>query len=390
MTKLADLLNGKPNALLTLSDGTHFEGFSWTPDLEACGEIVFHTAMSGYQEVLTDPSYAEQFIVFTCPHIGNVGMNSDDMESDRMFANGVILSQKPTITSNYRSQQSLESFLKLNNKPCIYGVDTRALTAHIRDHGNMGACIQTGSCVNAERAITKANAFGSLADKNLAQRVSTKTSYHFKENAWDTKADKLESPPHVVVLDFGVKKNILRSLVQAGAKVTVLPYQSSLDDIKKQKPDGIVLSNGPGDPHACDHAIALTKQLLELDIPLFGICLGHQIMALASGAKTFRMNNGHHGANHPVKDLKTNLVDVTSQNHNFAVDENTLPPSLEITHRSLFDNTIQGLSHKGKPFFSMQGHPEACPGPMEHRRMFKEFIASVMQITQSASLKTII
>ena len=387
MTKLADLLNGKPNALLTLSDGTRFEGFSFTPNMEACGEIVFHTAMSGYQEVLTDPSYAEQFIVFTYPHIGNVGINPDDMESDRMFASGIILSHKPTIASNYRSQQSLEQFLIAQNKPCIYGIDTRALTTHIREHGNMGACIQTGCCVNAQAAIKQAKAFGTLADKNLAQDVSTKEPYLFEENVWEEKPEKFTNPPHIAVLDFGVKRNILRSLVHAGAKVTVLPYRSSLEDIIKQKPDGIVLSNGPGDPHACEHAIALTKQLLQLDIPLFGICLGHQIMALASGAKTIRMNNGHHGANHPVKDLKTNLVDVTSQNHNFAVDENNLPDCLQITHRSLFDNTIQGLRHNGKPFFSMQGHPEACPGPVEHQRMFKEFIENVIQ---NASLKTII
>jgi carbamoyl-phosphate synthase small subunit len=379
MTKLADLLSGKPNAFLTLLDGTSFEGFSSTPDSETCGEIVFHTAMSGYQEVLTDPSYAEQFIVFTYPHIGNVGMNCADKESDRMYAHGLILAHKPTITSNYRSEESLEHFLKVNHKPCIYGIDTRALTEHIREHGSMGACIQTGSCVNTLRAIQKAKAFGSLADRNLAQDVSTKNRYEFEENVWDKKSEKLENRSHIIVLDFGVKKNILRSLVQACAKVTVLPYHSSLEDVLKHNPDGIVLSNGPGDPHACDHAIALTSQLLQRDIPLFGICLGHQIMALAVGAKTIRMNNGHHGANHPVKDLKTNLVDVTSQNHNFAVDDKGLPDSLEVTHRSLFDNTIQGLSYKGKPFFSMQGHPEACPGPIEHQRMFKEFMASVMQ-----------
>jgi len=373
MTQLAELLNGKSNALLMLADGTSFEGFSLTPKQSICGEIVFHTAMSGYQEVLTDPSYAKQFIVFTYPHIGNVGMNSDDMESDQMYANGIILAHKPTIASNYRSENTLEEFLEENNKPGIYGIDTRALTAHIREHGSMGACIQTGN-IDPDQALKQAKAFGSLADVNLAETVSTSSPYKFSESIWENKTELKENAPHIVVLDFGVKKNILRSLVHAGAKVTVLPYQSSLDDILQQKPDGILLSNGPGDPHACDHAIALTKQLLSKDIPLFGICLGHQIMALAAGAKTMRMNNGHHGANHPVKDLKTNLVDVTSQNHNFAVDEDGLPKDLEITHRSLFDNTIQGIKHKTKPFISMQGHPEACPGPLEHQRLFKEFI----------------
>jgi carbamoyl-phosphate synthase small subunit len=375
MTQLADLLNGKPNALLMLSDETAFEGFSLTPDQDICGEVVFHTAMSGYQEVLTDPSYAEQFIAFTYPHIGNTGINTDDMESDRMYAHGIILSQKPTIASNYRSEDTLENFLEKNNKPGIYGIDTRALTTHIREHGSMGACMQTGSCVNPETALQQAKAFGSLADKNLAKVVTTKAPYTFEESIWEAKTAQTENSPHIVVLDFGVKKNILRSLVHAGSKVTVLPYQSTLEDILKQNPDGIVLSNGPGDPHACDHAIALTKQLLEKEIPLFGICLGHQIMALASGAKTMRMNNGHHGANHPVKDLETGLVDVTSQNHNFAVDENDLPAHLEITHRSLFDHTIQGIKHKEKPFLSMQGHPEACPGPLEHQRLFNDFIA---------------
>lgn len=379
MTQLADLLSGQPNALLTLADGTTFEGYALTPDQEIGGEIVFHTAMSGYQEVLTDPSYAEQFIVFTYPHIGNVGMNADDMESDRMYAHGIILAQQPTIASNFRSEQTLEDFLKQNNKPGIYGIDTRRLTAHIREHGSMGACIQTGSTVNAEQALQKAKDFGSLANKNLAEVVSTKQPYEFTETVWEATTEIDDNAPHIVVLDFGVKKNILRSLVAAGAKVTALPYQSSLEDVLAQNPDGILLSNGPGDPHACDHAIALTKQLLEKDIPLFGICLGHQIMALASGAKTMRMNNGHHGANHPVKDLATGLVDVTSQNHNFAVAKDDLPEHLEITHVSLFDDTIQGIKHKQKPFFSMQGHPEACPGPLEHQRLFKTFIELIKE-----------
>lgn len=375
MTNIADLLQGQTDALLTLSDGTAFKGFAFTSqEQEICSEIVFHTAMSGYQEVLTDPSYAEQFIVFTYPHIGNVGMNRDDMESDKMYANGIILSQKPTIASNYRCEETLENFLDKNKKPGIYGIDTRALTTHIREYGSMGACIQIGKSINTEKALSKAQAFGSLSNKNLAVEVSSSKPYTFAENVWDATSTTHQHQPHIIVLDFGVKKNILRSLVHVGAKVTVLPYQSTLDDILTLQPDGIVLSNGPGDPHACDHAITLAKALLEKDIPLFGICLGHQIMALAAGAKTMRMNNGHHGANHPVKDCITGLVEVTSQNHNFAVDEEGLPDNLVVTHRSLFDNTIQGIAYNNKPFRSMQGHPEACPGPLEHQRLFKDFI----------------
>jgi carbamoyl-phosphate synthase small subunit len=384
MVALSALVDGSCNALLTLADGTVFPGYSIGADQEACAEIVFHTAMTGYEEVLSDPSYAQQFIVFTYPHIGNTGINTDDMESDAMHAAGIIISQKPTIASNWRCNQTLEDYLANQNKPAIYGVDTRALTAHIREHGSMGACLQTGTCVDGDTAQDKAKAFGTLSGMNLAEVVSTKAPYSFDAPTLSfTQQTNIEAnhenQPHIVVMDFGVKKNILRSLVNAGARVTVLPYSSNIHDITEQHPDGILLSNGPGDPHACTHAIELTKQLLKKNIPIFGICLGHQILALASGAQTMVMPLGHHGANHPVLDIETGLVDVTSQNHNFAVDENSLPDCLTVTHRSLFDQSIQGVAHKHRTAFGMQGHPEACPGPKEHTRLFKTFIDKVMQ-----------
>ena len=384
MVALSAFVDGSCNALLTLADGTAFPGYGIGADQEICAEIVFHTAMTGYQEVFTDPSYAQQLIVFTYPHIGNTGINPGDMESETMHAAGIIIGQKPTIASNWRSNQTLEDYLASQNKPAIYGVDTRALTAHIREHGSMGACLQTGACVDASTAQDKAKAFGSLSGMNLAEVVSTKTAYAFDTpvlsfTQQQKAMDQNQNQPHVVVMDFGVKKNILRSLVDAGARVTVLPYTSNLNTILEQHPDGILLSNGPGDPHACTHAIELTKQLLTKKIPIFGICLGHQILALASGAQTMAMPLGHHGANHPVLDIETGLVDVTSQNHNFTVDENSLPDSLTVTHRSLFDQSIQGIAHNNHPAFGMQGHPEACPGPQEHTRLFKIFIDKVTQ-----------
>jgi carbamoyl-phosphate synthase small subunit len=364
MNLMTDLHHHKP-ALLALADGNLFYGTSIGASGKTVGEVVFNTSMTGYQEILTDPSYAQQIITFTYPHIGNVGVNPEDMESNKVWAAGLIIRELSPIVSNWRAQQSLDEFLKQNNIIGIADIDTRRLTQILRDKGVQNGCIVTGEC-DANEAIDTAKKFPPLAGQDLAKTVSTKQIIEWKPPS--------QFKYHVVVYDFGVKHNILHMLTDRGCRLTIVPAQYSASKVLKLKPDGVLLSNGPGDPAACSYAIENIKILLENNIPLFGICLGFQMLALACGAKTIKVKFGHHGANHPVKDLKTGMVTITSQNHNFVVDEKSLPQDLQITHRSLFDNTLQGIQHKTKPAFAFQGHPEASPGPHDIAYLFDRFI----------------
>lgn len=352
-------------ALLALADGTLFQGISVGVSGETVGEVVFNTAMTGYQEILTDPSYAQQIVTLTYPHIGNTGINNQDNESDRIQTAGLIIRELSPIVSNYRATESLPDFLKRNNVVAIANIDTRSLTRLLRESGAQNGCIVTGDC-NPGDAVKKARAFSGLSGKDLAIEVSTKNSYIFSPASIHAH--------HIVVYDFGVKKSILRLLSERNCKVTVVPAKTSVEEILKLKPDGVVLSNGPGDPAACDYAIANTKILMQKKIPVFGICLGFQILALACGAETMKMKFGHHGSNHPVQDVRTNEIFITSQNHSFCVDEKTLPDDLEITHISLFDKTLQGFRHKTLPVIAFQGHPEAAPGPNDMMNLFDEFM----------------
>lgn len=352
-------------ALLALADGSLFYGTSIGASGKTAGEVVFNTSMTGYQEILTDPSYAQQIITFTYPHIGNVGVNPQDMESNKVWAAGLIIRELSPVVSNWRAQISLDEFLKQQKVVGIAGIDTRRLTQLLRDKGVQNGCIITGKC-DPDVAIDAAKKFPSLTGRDLARVVSTKQIIEWKQ--------PIQPKYHVVVYDFGVKHNILQMLADRGCRLTIVPAQSSATKVLKLKSDGILLSNGPGDPAACSYAIANIKILLEKNMPLFGICLGFQMMALACGAKTIKVKFGHHGANHPVKDLKTNMVAITSQNHNFVVNEKSLPRNLQITHRSLFDNTLQGIRHKTKPAFAFQGHPEASPGPHDIAYLFDLFI----------------
>lgn len=369
---IENLLPKSEPAILALADGSVFFGVSVGAIGETIGEVVFNTAMTGYQEILTDPSYCEQIITLTCPHIGNVGVNLDDFESRRVFAAGLIIREMSSMTSNWRATQSLPEFLNAQNVVAIANIDTRRLTRLLRDKGAQNGCIMTGH-VDAEIALKKARAFPGLEKKDLAQVVSTKTSYTLPHT--HTHAH------HIVLYDFGVKKNILRLLADRGCRVTVVPAKTSVNDVLKLNPNGVVLSNGPGDPAACDYAIAATQELLAKRIPIFGICLGFQILALACGAKTKKMKFGHHGANHPVQELKSKRVFITSQNHGFCVDEQTLPNELEITHISLFDKTLQGFVHKTLPVIAFQGHPEAAPGPNDIVYLFDRFIEMMYATT---------
>jgi carbamoyl-phosphate synthase small subunit len=353
-------------ALLALADGTLFHGISVGHSGEAVGEVVFNTSMTGYQEILTDPSYAQQIVTLTYPHIGNVGVNDEDNESDRAFAAGLIIRELSPIVSNWRSTQSLPEFLKAQKIVAIANIDTRQLTHILRQKGAQSGCIVTGN-IDPEMALKKARAFAGLVGKDLAIEVSTKEKYDFGRGHGQ----------HVVVYDFGVKRNILRLLAERGCKVTVVPAKTSAQDVLKLNPDGVVLSNGPGDPAACDYAITAAKILLEKKLPLFGICLGFQILGLACGAKTVKMKFGHHGANHPVQDVRSKKVFITSQNHGFCVDEKTLPIELTITHISLFDKTLQGFKHATLPMMAFQGHPEAGPGPNDLMCLFDEFMGMV-------------
>jgi len=372
-----------PPAILALADGTVYVGNSIGMAGSTVGEVVFNTSMTGYQEILTDPSYCQQIVTLTYPHIGNYGTNGEDIESDRVHAAGLIIKDLPLVASNFRSTQTLSAYLVSNATVAIANLDTRQLTRHLRVHGAQNGCIlalkagESLTSATIEKAIAAAKATSTMAGLDLAKAVSVTASYAWTETEWtlgEGYGQQTVLQFHVVAYDFGVKKNILRMLAQRGCKVTVVPAQTSALEVQKLKPQGIFLSNGPGDPEPCDYAIAAAQTLIESGIPTFGICLGHQIMALASGAKTFKMKFGHHGANHPVKDLDSGRVSITSQNHGFAVDEKTLPANLRATHISLFDNTLQGLERTDKPAFCFQGHPEASPGPSDIGYLFDRFI----------------
>jgi carbamoyl-phosphate synthase small subunit len=376
-------------AILALADGTIFKGFSIGAAGHTTGEVVFNTSMTGYQEILTDPSYSRQIVTLTYPHIGNYGINAEDVEASKVHAAGLIIRDLPLIASNFRSTQSLGDYLKAENIVAIAGIDTRKLTRILREKGAQNGAIVAGEA-NIEAATAKAlelaRAFPGLAGMDLAKVVSTRKAYNWTETEWQLGrgyGQQITPKFHVVAFDYGVKFNILRMLAQRGCKVTVLPAQATAAEALALNPDGIFLSNGPGDPEPCDYAIAASKELIERGIPTFGICLGHQIMALASGAKTLKMKFGHHGANHPVQDLDSKQVMITSQNHGFAVDQATLPANCRVTHVSLFDGSLQGFERTDKPAFCFQGHPEASPGPHDIAPLFDKFVA-MMEKKQNA------
>ena len=370
-------------AILVLEDGTVFQGKSIGADGESVAEVVFNTAMTGYQEILTDPSYAKQMVTLTYPHIGNTGTNTEDVESNHVWAAGLIIRDLPIVASNWRKTQSLQDYLIENNIQAIADIDTRKLTRILRTKGALSGCIVAGKLTDnqdtIEAALQKAKAFSGLKGLDLAKEVCAKESYKWNQTSWDlvegysTQTDS-QQKFHVVAYDFGVKKNILRMLADRGCRLTVVPAQTSAKEVLALKPDGIFLSNGPGDPEPCDYAISAIKEFLKTDIPVFGICLGHQLLALAAGAKTVKMKFGHHGANHPVENVQDKTVLITSQNHGFAVDETSLPANLKVTHKSLFDGSLQGIEHTEKAAFSFQGHPEASPGPHDAAPLFDHFI----------------
>ncbi|SMN11651.1 Carbamoyl-phosphate synthase small chain [uncultured Candidatus Thioglobus sp.] len=364
-------------ALLALEDGRIFHGKSIGVSGETLGEVVFNTSMTGYQEILTDPSYTQQIVALTYPHIGNTGTNQVDEESDKVYASGLIIRDLPLMVSNWRSEMSLDDYLLSNNVVAISDIDTRALTRHLRQQGSLKGCIVAGENIDEAAAIAKAQSFAGLKNMDLAKVVSTTQQYTFNEGSYsleDTKFNTLDAQFKVVVYDYGVKKNILRMLVDCGCDLTIVNAQMPAKEVLAMNPDGVFLSNGPGDPDPCDYAIKNIQALLEKDIPMFGICLGHQLLSLANGAKTEKMKFGHHGANHPVQDLNSKQVMITSQNHGFAVAEDKLPNNLQVTHRSLFDNSVQGVSVTGKRAFGFQGHPEASPGPHDIGGLFNQFI----------------
>ncbi|MFP1918939.1 glutamine-hydrolyzing carbamoyl-phosphate synthase small subunit [Lonsdalea quercina] len=368
------------SALLVLEDGTQFHGRAIGAEGSAVGEVVFNTSMTGYQEILTDPSYSRQIVTLTYPHIGNVGVNASDEESSSIQAQGLIIRDLPLIASNYRSQETLSNYLQRNNIVAIADIDTRKLTRLLREKGAQNGCIIVGDAPDGALALEKAQSFPGLKGMDLAKEVTTTASYEWRQGSWTlqgdlpTAKDESELPYHVVAYDYGAKRNILRMLVDRGCRLTVVPAQTSAEDVLKLRPDGVFLSNGPGDPAPCDYAIDAIKTLLDTEIPIFGICLGHQLLALASGADTIKMKFGHHGGNHPVKDLDADRVMITAQNHGFAVDEATLPANLRVTHKSLFDGSLQGIHRTDKPAFSFQGHPEASPGPHDAAPLFDHFI----------------
>ncbi|KMV31154.1 carbamoyl phosphate synthase small subunit [Photobacterium swingsii] len=368
------------SALLVLEDGTVFRGVSIGADGSAVGEVVFNTSMTGYQEILTDPSYSQQIVTLTYPHIGNTGTNSEDEESTAIHAQGLIIRDLPLIASNFRSEQTLSDYLKSQNIVGIADIDTRKLTRILREKGAQNGCVIAGNNLDEALALAKAKEFPGLKGMDLAKEVTTSESYSWKQGSWTLTGglpeakDDSELPFHVVAYDFGAKRNILRMLVDRGCRLTVVPAQTSAEEVLALNPDGVFLSNGPGDPEPCTYAIEATKTFLEKGLPVFGICLGHQILALASGAQTVKMKFGHHGANHPVKDLDRDVVMITAQNHGFAVDEASLPEHLRATHKSLFDGSLQGIHRTDKPAFSFQGHPEASPGPHDAAPLFDHFI----------------
>jgi carbamoyl-phosphate synthase small subunit len=369
-----------------LADGSVFRGESIGASGLATGEVVFNTAITGYQEILTDPSYCRQLVTLTYPHIGNTGVNAEDVEAARVHAAGLIVRDAPTRLSNWRSSGSLRDYLLREGVPAIAGIDTRRLTRLLRDKGAQNGCLiaasEPGDSLDLDKALAAARAFPGLAGMDLAQVVTTREAYPWRQGAWRLDGgyrDGTGGRFRVVAYDFGVKFNILRLLAERGCDLTVVPARTSAAEVRALSPDGVFLSNGPGDPEPCDYAIAAARELIEAGMPTFGICLGHQIMGLASGARTLKMKFGHHGANHPVKDLDTGSVMITSQNHGFAVDPASLPSCLRVTHVSLFDGSIQGLARTDRPAFCFQGHPEASPGPHDIRPLFDRFIALMAQ-----------
>lgn len=375
-------------ALLALEDGTLFWGRSIGVDGRSVGEVVFNTSMTGYQEILTDPSYAQQLITFTYPHIGNTGTNAEDVESRKVFATGLIIRDLPRMANNWRNSQNLDDYLIDNEVVAISEIDTRQLTRLLREKGAQNGCIVTGEKIDSQAAIDAAKSFPGLKGMDLAREVSAAEAYTWDQAAWsleDGYQKQTETRFKVIAYDFGVKFNILRILADLGCEVIVVPATTPAADVLAEKPDGVFLSNGPGDPEPCDYAIAATQAVIDSGVPLFGICLGHQILALASGSQTQKMKFGHHGANHPVQDLATGQVLITSQNHGFSVNEDNLPDNLEVTHRSLFDNTIQGIRRTDAPAFSFQGHPEASPGPRDVAPLFNRFISLMEQYQSSAT-----
>ena len=366
-------------AILVLADGSVFHGKALGATGFTIGEVVFNTSMTGYQEILTDPSYTKQIVTLTYPHIGNTGTNNEDTESNQVYAAGLIIRDLPLQHSNFRSQSSLADYLKQNNIVAISEIDTRRLTRLLRDKGAQAGCIMSGD-IDEAKALELAKSFGSMAGKDLAQEVTCAETYQWTQGEWQLGKgySKIDNPEfHVVAYDFGVKHNILRMLAERGCKLTVVPAKTSAEAVLALNPDGIFLSNGPGDPEPCDYAIQAIQTLLQSKKPLFGICLGHQLLGLAVGGKTKKMSFGHHGANHPVQDLASQKVLITSQNHGFEVDEHSLPKNVRITHRSLFDNSVQGIELIDQPAFSFQGHPEASPGPNDVAYLFDKFIAQM-------------
>ncbi len=368
------------SAILVLEDGTEFHGLAIGATGMAVGEVVFNTSMTGYQEILTDPSYSRQIVTLTYPHIGNVGTNAADEESSQVHAQGLVIRDLPLIASNFRNTEDLASYLKRHNIVAIADIDTRKLTRLLREQGAQNGCIIAGDAPDVALALEQAKAFPGLSGMDLAKEVTTRESYSWTQGSWTLQGGLPEAqseeqlPYQVVAYDYGAKRNILRMLADRGCRLTVVPAQTSAEEVLKMNPDGIFLSNGPGDPAPCDYAITAIQKFLTTDIPVFGICLGHQLLALASGAATVKMKLGHHGGNHPVKNLDNGTVMITAQNHGFAVDEQNLPANLRVTHKSLFDHTVQGIHRTDKPAFSFQGHPEASPGPHDAAPLFDHFI----------------
>ncbi len=370
-------MSDRPPALLALADGTVFRGFSIGAEGTTSGEVVFNTAMTGYQEILTDPSYCQQIVTLTYPHIGNTGVNSEDVESDRVYASGLVVRDVPVVYSNFRAIQSLPDYLRDQNVVAIAGIDTRKLTRILREKGAQNGCLMAGR-VDEKEALGLARAFPGLAGMDLAQVVSCQSAYSWDEAEWSLGAGYAKAPEarfHVVAYDYGVKRNILRKLAARGCRLTVIPARTPAQEALELQPDGVFLSNGPGDPEPCTYAIDAIRRLLDTGIPIFGICLGHQLLGLAAGAKTVKMKFGHHGANHPVQDLETGRVMISSQNHGFAVDAATLPENCKVTHVSLFDGSLQGFAFSDRPAFCFQGHPEASPGPHDVDYLFDRFVS---------------
>jgi carbamoyl-phosphate synthase small subunit len=374
-------------AVLALADGSIFRGQSIGASGNTTGEVVFNTAITGYQEILTDPSYSRQLITFTAPHIGNTGTTPEDMESGQVYAAGLIIRELSPVTSSWRAEGSLSEFLKRSRVVAITGIDTRRLTRLLRERGAQAGCIMTGPKMDEAAAVRAATLFPGLKGMDLAKVVSTKEIYQWNNGAIDRDPDRpsmrAQQRLHVVAYDYGIKRNILRLLAEQGCRVTVVPAQTSATEVLALKPDGVFLSNGPGDPEPCDYAIRAIEEILTTDVPVFGICLGHQLLALASGARTLKMKFGHHGANHPVQELATGRVLISSQNHGFAVDEASLPENLKATHRSLFDGSLQGVARTDCAAFSFQGHPEASPGPHDVAPLFEAFTQSMLQRLQN-------